>query len=81
LQSNALFFWGIKGRIYSGRESRGERGLEAGQKRVAIRIQPAARFDRVERTGAGGGSPILCFIASMNARTFGEGSRVDGYTA
>ena len=76
------FLGGIKGRIYSGRESRGESGLEAGQKRVAIRIQPAARFDRVERSGAAGGvSPILCFIASMNARTFGEGSRVDGYTA
>lgn len=49
-------------------------------------IQCAARFERVARAGVAavgrrGVSPILCFIASMNARTFGEGSRVDGYTA
>ena len=39
-------------------------------------------FDR-ERlvVGAAGVSPSLAFIASMNARTFGDGSRVDGNTA
>lgn len=46
-------------------------------------IHPEARFDfvarpRVARTGA---APIFSRIASMNARTFGDGSRVDGKIA
>ena len=42
----------------------------------------ACYFDR-ERfaVGAVGASPSFPFIASTNALTFGEGSRVDGYTA
>ena len=42
----------------------------------------ACYFDR-ERfvVGVVGASPSFPFIASMNARTFGDGSRVDGYTA
>jgi len=42
----------------------------------AVRLRVAGRAD-----GVRGVAPIVAFIASMNARTFGDGSRVAGYTA
>ena len=48
----------------------------------AAGFQRAVRFDCARPAGAPGRvSAIRVFIASMNARTFGDGSRVDGYTA
>lgn len=47
----------------------------------AIRNQLLVGGARVASTRVPAVSPILAFIASTNARTFGEGSRVDGYTA
>lgn len=44
-------------------------------------IQPAARFVLDARAPRAGASPIFSRIASINARTFGDGSRVDGNTA
>ncbi len=54
-------------------------GREASSSRRAVFFGYAGRERFV--IGAPAVSPILAFIASMNARTFGDGSRVDGYTA
>ncbi|CAB3752993.1 hypothetical protein LMG29660_01954 [Burkholderia puraquae] len=81
------FFGVIKGVFTMGEKARRKEVggmLTRMDGRRSCRTMPAVRNQSLvcfARAGAAVVSPILAFIASTNARTFGEGSRVDGYTA